>query len=69
MTEITISEENYVRFVIYGDTFSTKQEIKVSSDPKWIRDEGTGSVSLKNFKVHVNVVPTRDSSGHLQIKF
>ena len=43
-------------------------DFNIHSQPDWIRDEGTGTITLDKFNLTMNLVPY-NSEGSLQFKF
>lgn len=42
--------------------------LNIYSDPEWIRDQGNGSITIKNFDIKFKLIPTNEN-GFLQFKF
>jgi hypothetical protein len=35
--------------------------LNIYSDPEWIRDQGNGSITIKNFDIKFKLIPTNEN--------
>ena len=67
-TDVTITANNFVGIKVYGKAATFMTDFNIYSTPEWIRDQGSGSITIKDFMVHVNVMPS-SKDGRLQFNF
>ena len=67
-TKLDISEKDHIRIIIFGNEATFDMDFNIYSDPEWIRDQGSGSITFQEFDIGVSLIPTR-VNGKLQFKF
>ena len=67
-TSLNISTKDKIQLTFLGETAEFGVDFNINSDPEWIRDQGDGSITIKNFEIRVGMTPI-NVDGSLQFKF
>ena len=66
--EFSITKAENMKFKIFGKIAKFDMGFKIFSSPEWIRDEGTGSITVQDFNVTMQLVPESEN-GKLKLNF
>jgi hypothetical protein len=68
LTEIAIDNDGFIKFKMVGKKAVYKMDFSIKSDPEWIRDSGSGIITIQNFTSELKLFPM-DVKGKIQFNF